>query len=214
MKKLIYIVIILGVLTSCFDKKTVENKLIDSEKIQSDSLISKQIVSKQKNYSQIKLQENSIDSFPLPFPEKDMHIPLENYYKLYRVKSDIGQQDGPDFRYIEILRLDTPIVYFNFDSENELIINRIIVHDSIITDQYGLSVGNTFEKIKQNREKGKIYFDPYHQHVYYYYENSNISYEINGNLEIPADVKSVEDIIITENDVKDWTIKYIIWRKK
>ncbi|WP_299797167.1 hypothetical protein [uncultured Maribacter sp.] len=214
MKIILYVTVIIGILTSCSEQKSDKNKSIESKKEEPISTdISKETV-KQQNYRQIKLKENSIDSFALPFPEENMLLPLRNYYKPYWVEANIGQQDGPDFMYIDILKYDTPLVYFNFDSENELILNSIIVHESTVTDQYGLNVGSTIEKLKENRGDGEINFDPYHQHVYYYYENSNISYEINGDLEIPADIQNIEDLIITEKDVEGWTIEYIIWRKK
>ena len=184
------------------------------EKSNSDTLTKEQIDPKQKKYPQIKLLEDSIDIFQLPFPEKNMLIPLQNYYKPYSVSSKIGQQDGPDFKYIDIVRPDAPVVYFNFVSENELVLNRIFVYDSTVIDQYGLSVGCSIEEIKKSRGNGRIGFDPYHQHVYYSFLNSNIHYEIIGNLKIPADVKRMEDLKITEKDIQGWTIQYIIWRKK
>ncbi len=92
-----------------------------------------------------------------------------------------------------------------------LILNNIYIKNSIIQDQYALKVGDDFSKIKDNRGKGEIGFDPYHFHMYYYFENSKISYELTGELRA-FDADDVADIVIEEKDISDWKVEYIIWR--
>ncbi|MCJ8289563.1 MAG: DUF1131 family protein [Crocinitomicaceae bacterium] len=202
MKTLFFLIIVLGVLSSCSEQiaNTTGNESNNPEQLSN---------------GHIELKENSIDGFTLPFPEKDMSETLQKYYKsFYSLEAKVGQQDGPDFNYFDLLRGDDPVLYFEFDAENDLVLNTIVVLDSTVSDEYVLHVGDTFEKVKLKRGSGAIEFDTYHQHVYYHYEKSNISYELVGKLTLSAADQSMEDLLLTEKDLLGWTIKSIIWAQE
>lgn len=157
------------------------------------------------------LSESKINEIDLPFPSKDMTKDLEFLFRDCSIKKEVGKQDGPDFPLYSINCADKEIVFFAMDDTDTLTLNNIYIKDSIIKDQYGLKVGDDFLKIKDNRGKGEIVFDPYHFHMYYYFENSKVSYELTGELRT-FDVDDFSDIVIEEEDISDWKIEYIIWK--
>ena len=190
-----------------------EKKIIDKGTVNEPEVVTNSIKAK-PSYRKIVLSENSLDTFSIPFPEKNMLTSLKNYYEPYWVESNVGQQDGPDYRYIDIVRDDeNPIAYLNFESDNELKINEIRIVNSTVHDQYEVHVGDALTKVITSRGTGEIGFDPYHFHIYYYYKNSNISYELEGELHTPA-VENVEDIVLTYDDISSHTVQSIIWRNK
>ncbi|MBJ2175882.1 hypothetical protein JBL43_16630 [Aureibaculum sp. A20] len=190
-----------------------EKKIIDMESLNEPVVVTNSIKVK-PNYRKIVLSENSLDTFSIPFPEKNMLDSLRSYYEPYLVEYNVGQQDGPDYRYIDISREDkNPIAYLNFESDNELRLNEIRIINSTALDQYEVHVEDPLTKVITSRGTGEIVFDPYHFHIYYYYKNSNISYELEGELHTPA-VKNVEDIVLTYDDINSHTVQSIIWRNK
>lgn len=211
MKQILFFILLIG-LINCSSKdqenkvsnRTTENK---SETLTTSS-------EPKPNYREILLLENKLDTFLIPFPEKDMLPTLKKYYAPYLVERNIGQQDGPDFTYIDILRNDeNPITYIHFDSDNEFKINEIRIVNSTALDQYEVRVGDPLTKVINSRGTGEIGFDPYHFHIYYYYKNSNISYELEGELHTPV-VENIKDIVLTYNDINSHTVQSIIWRNK
>lgn len=210
MKTYIYILTVIGLLTSCSNKQSdnKQTQSADSSAVQEIELKPDKI-----DYPEIVLRENSIDSFSIPFPEKEMLKELRNFYKPYWVERNIGQQDGPDFEYIDILRLDTPIVYFMFDPENKFLLDQIIVHDSTVVDQYGVRVGDAYLELKHKRNVNFKNSTNYHQHTYLYTNNSNIYYEVTGDLN-ETQIENIEELELTEEQLENWTVQYIIWRKK
>lgn len=159
----------------------------------------------------IVLSERKINDIDLPFPLKDMTEELEFLFRDCSINKEIGKQDGPDFPLYSIRCEDKEIGFFAMHDTDTLTLNQIYIKDSIIKDQYGLKVGDDFSKIKENRGQGRIGFDPYHFHMYYYVGNSKISYELTGELR-GFDADSIADIVIDEKDIANWKIEYIIWR--
>ena len=160
----------------------------------------------------IVLSENKINNIDLPFPLKDMTATLDSLFEGCKVTKGIGKQDGPDYPFYSINCNEEQLISFAMHDEDTLVSNSIYILDSIIEDQYKLRVGDDISKIKEKRGKGIIGFDPYHYHMYYYYKDSKISYELTGNLR-PFAVDSIDIIEITEADIAGWTIEYIIWRQ-
>jgi len=159
----------------------------------------------------IVLSERNINAIQLPFPLKDMTKDLEALFQDCSITKEIGEQDGPNFPLYSIKCANRDLGFFAMHSTDTLTLNSIHIKDSIIQDQYGLSVGDDFLKIKANRGEGTISFDPYHFHMYYYYNDSKISYELTGDLR-SFDVDDVAEVVIEEADISDWKIEYIIWR--
>jgi len=157
------------------------------------------------------ISEHKINNIALPFPQEDMTKELESVFKSCEVTKEIGQQDGPDFPLYSITCGEKELCYFKMDYSDTLNLDAVYVKNPKIRDQYGLTVGNNFSDIKAKRGKGYIQFDPYHFHMYYYYSDSKLYYELTGNLR-SFDVDDVSEVIIKEVDIVDWTIEYIIWR--
>ncbi len=211
MKQIILYIFLIG-LISC-SNNSQEKKAVDKE-TENKQETKTTLTESKLDYREILLSENKLDSFSIPFPEKNMLIPLRNYYKPYWVEANIGQQDGPDFTYIDILKDDdNPIANLYFDSENKYKLDEIRIMNSTAIDQYGIHIGDPLTKIISSRDTGQIVFEPYHFHIYYSYKNSNILYELEGELHTPA-VDNVKDIILTYDDIGSHTVQSIIWRNK
>lgn len=157
------------------------------------------------------LSESKINDIALPFPLKDMTEDLASLFHDCSIKKEVGEQDGPDFPLYSIKCAGKQIGFFAMHDTDTLTLDDIYIKDSIIADQYGLRVGDDLSSIKKNRGSGLIGFDPYHLHMYYYFADSRISYELVGRLRT-FDVEDVADIVIEEKDIADWKIQYIIWR--
>ncbi len=217
MRKVIIYLSVIG-LISCHEnkaKKDSSNKEI-LKKSNTDEKQIEELKEQQKiTYQQIVLSENKIDTFSIPFQEKDMLMNLKSYYRSYNVEAKIGQQDGPDFPYIDIVKNNgNSVAFFNFDYENKYKLNEIRILDSIVTDQYGIRVGDPYLEIVKKRKADFKNSTDYHQHTYLYQENSNIYYELTGDLSITTDrLKNIEKIKLSEEQLQKCKVKNIIWRK-
>jgi hypothetical protein len=211
MKQIRFYILFIGIIscsTNYQDKKEIDKKTTEEHQVET------KIFAQKIEHREILISENTLDTFSIPFPEKNMLMQLKKYYAPYWVKANIGQKDGPDFTYIDILKDDnSPIAYLNFNPENKFKLDEIRIVSSKAIDQYGIRVEDSLNQLILKRDSGKIGFDPYHFHIYYYYPNSNISYELEGELHTPA-MENVEDIILTYDDIKSHTIQSIIWRNK
>ena len=206
-----FLAILIGCNSNTTNKKDNSNASVNNSKLveKIDSLDMTGVSGELLNT--VVLSENKINDIDLPFPLKDMTKNLESLFHECSIKKEIGKQDGPDFPLYSIKCADKEIGFFAMHDMDTLVLNNIYIKDSIIQDQYALKVGDDFSKIIVNRGKGRIGFDPYHFHMYYYFENSKISYELTGELRT-FDADDVADIVIEEKDISDWKIEYIIWR--
>ena len=208
MKPIIYLLVITGLLLSCSKKKSERKDLeLDTNAVIKEKQPEETVL----NYREIVLYENSLDSFTLPFPERSMLLPLRQYYNSYSVEAKIGEQDGPDFVYFEILRSESPVIFLSFNYKNEYQLEEIIIEDSTALDQYGVRVGDTYSELKQKRNVDFENVTNYHVHTYLYTDNSNIYYEISGNL-TEAGPDNLEDLVLTEQQLESWVVDKIIWR--
>lgn len=209
MIKTIFYLLLIG-LISCSTNS--QEKQVVNQETQGESENKTTLSESIPNYREVILSENALDTFSIPFAEREMLMPLREYYKPYLVDIKIGQQDGPDFTYIDILKNDgKSVAFLKFYFDNKLKLEDIRLIDSIGVDQYEIRVGDPLMKLIALRGKGQIKFDPYHYHIYYSYENSNISYELEGELHTLA-IENIEDVILTYDDIKHHTIQSIIWR--
>lgn len=162
--------------------------------------------------SQKILNENSIGNIPLPLPRKNMVPDFKKFFSDKNVKKEVGKQDGPDFPMYSVYNQEILTSFFAMDPEDSLMTYSFVTTDNAISDEYGIKVGDPISKIIESRDTGIITFDPYHFHIYYNYSNSNISYELEGELHTPA-AENLDDIILTHNDVNSHTVQSIIWRE-
>ena len=87
-----------------------------------------------------------------------------------------------------------------------------MILDSSAVDEYGVRVGDSYSQLK---EKRKIEFQnqsDFHQHTYLFNENSNIYYEIAGDLN-EVQIENIENLELTEDQLQKWTVDKILWRK-
>jgi len=125
---------------------------------------------------EIVLREDSIDKFSLPFLEKKMFNELALFYKRFVVKEEIGMQDGPGFPLISLYDNNNEVLFFKFDPENSLLLEKIIASNPIVRDEYGLQVGLTVSDIIKIRAVDFRIITDTHQHTYLKNKNSKISY--------------------------------------
>ncbi len=160
------------------------------------------------------LSEDFINNIAIPFERKEMLGDLKESFRGFDVSKKTGQQDGPDFLLYSLKQNNENILFFGMDWEDSLRLNDIFIKSSIVKDEYGLKVGDGYWKIKELRTgEVKISTDYYHQHTYAYIDDSNISYEILGDVFL-SDTADFENLKLTEEQTKDWTIYNLIWRKK
>lgn len=179
---------------------------------------SEKVTSFQKNLANrdIVLFEQQLDSFALPFEEKNMLNALRTYYKSYRVELNTGQQDGPNFTYFSILKGDNvPLAYLSFNHEHKFRLQEIRMVDPIAIDQYGIRVGDSYSQlIKKRKDNFKSSID-YHQHIYLYSENSTIFYELTGDISMTEDMlENLQELKLTEEQLQMCKVKSIFWRKQ
>jgi len=129
---------------------------------------------------------------------------LKSIFPNYTINKNIGQQDGPDFIYYEILHNNNEVFSIHLDSEDPTKIDKVIINNANIIDVYGLKVGSSYYDVKKVRPNIKHY--TYHFHTYLYSSNSHIRYEIQGYQE-GWDKKKY-----SKEEIKDWRIINIIWQ--
>ncbi|MDB5258699.1 MAG: hypothetical protein JWM14_3394 [Chitinophagaceae bacterium] len=161
------------------------------------------------------LYEDSLNSIGLPLEKQEMLGLLKERLKPYTVKKEIGQQDGPDFPLYSVIKNKEELLFFAMNSEDTLHLDELYIKSPLVTDIYGLRVGDDYDSIIKKRKRNFKQYTNHHHHTYLYQDNSNISYEIsgNGNESLPGD-EDLENIQFTEAVLKNWKIEYVIWRNK
>ncbi|MFY0675633.1 MAG: DUF1131 family protein [Bacteroidia bacterium] len=231
--------LILTVITTTFSCKRTQTELTESEKRKMDSLVMSEIDSLKNDsidneltndnledtekktdvqtIEKIKLEtitlfEDSINGLSLPFSNDVTLADIDFAFNELKVFKEIGMQDGPDFPLYSVKNGNDVILYFFMDWEDTLKLTDVVALDSAFKDEYGLTIGNSYTDIKNKRPNVKAYTD-YHQHTYVYDDNSNIRYEIYGKATIPENA-DMENLVFTEDEMKDWKIERIIWKNK
>ena len=157
------------------------------------------------------LSENQLGELALPFPNQEMIGPLGKVFDRYSVLKEIGEQDGPDFPLYSIKKSGRELAYFEMDWEDTQKLNAVYIKAPIVTDQYGLAVGDAYKKIQQLRN-GQIKMQTdYHMHTYIYLDGSNIMYEIASD-KITEGADNPDTVRPSQEELKDWRIQQIIWR--
>lgn len=210
MKK-IYKGLILGfILFSCGEEQKKNTQSASKNDLEPE-IISNSVDANSEKGDSITIYENRIKELSLPFPRQEMLEQLKQSFKLFEIVKEMGQQDGPDFPLYSLKKKETEICFFSMDSEDTLKLNEIFIKEPLLKDEYGLKVGDGYQKIKKLRAgEIKTYTDD-HQHTYAYIDKSNILYEI-SNAYFVSDTVDLENPKFTEAQLENWTIEYIIWR--
>jgi hypothetical protein len=137
---------------------------------------------------------------------------LKINFKGFTVTKEIGQQDGPDFPLYSIKDENGQICFFAMDSEDTLKLTEVYIKTPLIKDQYGLRVGDYYQKIKSMRHDNAMTSTDLHQHTFVYFDNSKIQYEISGDINLP-DTVDFDNLNFTEEQIGDWIIERLIWRE-
>lgn len=157
------------------------------------------------------LTENSIGEIGLPFDKSVTVKSLQKAFPNFEISKEIGEQDGPDFPLYDVKNDDATVLFFAMNPESTNELDYVLIKSPIVQDKYGLRVGDSYQKIKELRGQVEHYTD-YHQHTYVYATNSNIRYEINGDVTLSADT-DFENIKLTEEQIRDFKITQILWRQ-
>ena len=188
----------------------VDTETLEKPIASKDSLETSRPVVHDRN---IILGEKSLDSFSLPFPEKDLLADLSDYYHPYRVTRKTGQQDGPDFEYIDIKNRDEVVLFVAFEYDNPCRINEIRILDTSIADTFGVRIGDSYNVLKKKRPTSFSNSTDYHQHTYLYPKGSNIYYEISG-FDMTVDMlDEIEKMVLTEEQMQKCKVESIIWKQ-
>ncbi|MGB0837395.1 MAG: hypothetical protein ACPGRE_04795 [Flavobacteriaceae bacterium] len=163
----------------------------------------------------ILLSEHSINKIEIPFEQKTVVPLVKKTFPAYEVSDKIGQQDGPNYRYISIDKGLKPQVYLKFKDQDSDTLDEIRLLTSASTDQYGLSVGDSYSKIISLRKVAFKNVTDYHQHTYLYAEDSNIYYELHrGEMASKDWMLNPEKLILSDKELQSCSIKAIVWRER
>lgn len=160
--------------------------------------------------SELVLFEDHIGAIPLPFPRQDMLPELREAFRPFTVTKEMGQQDGPDFPLYAVRDGSREVAYFSMDFEDTLALVELRITSAWISDEYGLSVGDNFSKIKKRRTDELDTYSDYHGHTYASIKSSQIGYEISDATppaNAPDDAMDQVSVSIPEN----WEITTVIW---
>lgn len=205
MKNLKFLFLVIVAL-SCSEKKGSETEVSEVQNESTTGI--------EKEFYDLVLYEDSLNDIKIPFDNnKNLLDNLQSKLSPYSVKKETGQQDGPDFPLYTVQKENKEVLFFSMNPEDTFKLDDILIKSSLVKDMYGLKVGDSYSEIK-NRRKGNLKnYTDLHQHTFIYTDNSNIMYEIIGDLNLPADT-DLDNIKLTEEQIKDWKIENIVWRKK
>lgn len=155
------------------------------------------------------ITENGLEDIKLPFLRKEMLPELRASLKSFNVSKELGEFEYGRAPIYTIRHNEEGIGFFEMDSEDTLKLNNLYL-SNYVTDMYGLTIGDGYDKLKAVRGDSIKHYTDFHQHTYVIVESSNIMYEIFG--EWPKNV-DLTDLSFTEDQIKNWTIEQIIWRE-
>jgi len=208
MRRLCYLFLLMAI--GCIDSHKYSQSTT-----QNNSNITNNSESSKKENKMI-LSEDSLGIIRIPISLDSLLDKLKENYPIYQVSKEIGQQDGPNYPYINIAdEYNTSLGYINYDGDKPDKLNDIHIVSSDITDEYGITVGMDYDDIIKLRGNHFSNQFDYHHHVYLYDTTSNIFYEITGDFQITAEMlENIEDMVLNEQQLRKCTVTRIIWRKR
>jgi hypothetical protein len=93
------------------------------------------------------LYERGINNLTLPLERREVLPDLRNAFVGLTVTKEIRQRDGPDFLLYSINDEIGEICFFAMDSEDTLKLREVHIKTPLVKDQYGLRVGDGYQKI-------------------------------------------------------------------
>ena len=151
----------------------------------------------------IRISENEVSGIDLPLPKKEMLPELMESFKGFTVHKALGQFEYGAALVYEMKYEDQNIALFEMDMQDTLKLNNLYLRKYVI-DEYGVMVGEPFQKLKALRGENIKHYTDFHQHTYVIVPNSNIMYKIFGDF---PDNIDLSDISLTENDIADWKVE-------
>lgn len=167
-----------------------------------------------KDLKEILLTETKLGNINLnELDGKNIKQNLKLRLPAFKIKEEIGQQDGPDFKLYKAEYLNEEIFFVSMDSYDSLLIQDIWTKNSKIIDEYGLFVGMSIDSVLTKRPSMNFHSD-LHSNIYASAENSKIQYRLNGKFKSLNDSSFVaEDYSVEKWQIEGMKIEYLIWKK-
>jgi len=138
---------------------------------------------------------------------------LKSGFPAFKIKEEIGQQDGPDFKLYQAEYLNEEIFFVSMDSYDSLLVQDIWAKNPKIKDEYGLFVGVSIDSALTKRPDMNFHSD-LHYNIYASIKNSKIQYRLNGEFKSLNDSSFVaEDYSVEKWQIEGMKIEYLIWKK-
>ena len=138
---------------------------------------------------------------------------LKSEFPKFKIREEIGQQDGPDFKLYQVDYMNDEIFSVSMDSQDSLLIQDIWTKNSKIKDEYGSFVGIKIDSIISKRPDINFYSD-LHYNIYAAVKNSKIKYRLNGNFKNLNDSTFVaKDFSVKKWQIEGMKVEYLIWEK-
>jgi hypothetical protein len=138
---------------------------------------------------------------------------LKSGFPAFKIKKEIGQQDGPDFKLYQVEYMNEEIFFISMDSYNSMLVQDIWTKNPKIKDEYGLFVGVSIDSALANRPDLNFHSD-LHYNIYASAKNSKIQYRLNGEFKSLNDSSFVaEDYSVEKWQIEGMKIEYLIWKR-
>ncbi len=128
---------------------------------------------------------------------------LQTAFPNYKITSEVGLQDGPDYHYFEVIK-DSTNINFIMSELDGCLVNETTTTTNF-PDIYGVKIGMTYEEVKKLRPEIS-HKTNYHFHTVLSVPNSNLKYEISGTF----GGSDKQDFIYDE--VKKWKVTQFLVR--
>ncbi len=157
------------------------------------------------------LAENDFGALKLKKDTKTSQKAIEQAFPDLKVLREVGHQDGPDFIYYHLKDDSLTRASFKMFDYDENLIDRILIEDSTIKDEYGMAVGTTYSRLKKTRPALETVIGD-HMVFYVTEVGSPIGYEIWGNTDsLSIDINNYWEAKIVESEISDWKVTRLLW---
>lgn len=133
----------------------------------------------------------------------------------FKVTKEVGQQDGPDYIFYSVRDGNEELFIIRLDGNDSTRVDEVWMTSPRIKNQQGISIRDSFEKLKSTNENLKLYAD-LHYNIYASQVYNPILFRLEaGNMKMLND----STVLSSDYSVKEWQIdnpdiEYIIWRKR
>ena len=163
-----------------------------------ESCKNEKLVINEESLNQVSIESNLLTVFHEENP----------CFSLERV---IAHQDGPSIiAYNLVLQESDRVGTINMKFEDENEIDKIMLFSEVVTDEYGLKIGNTFADIEKRRVGNITWVTDFSQTTYVLIEGSKLKYSIFGDFDVSTK-DDPENLIFEREEILNWEIEMIVW---